>query len=98
MGIDIKTSIRTTSSLNLLWCVDLVTNLATMPNTDTKFKGIPPRASQANYTTPSDGWNCHNWLIKSKAAHHNTSDLNNLGTHSEYNGNDDIIIGHLTNN
>ena len=75
MGIAIKTSIRTTPSFNLLWCVNLVTNLATKPNTDTKFRGIPPRASQANYTTPSNGWNSHNWLIKSKAAHHITSDL-----------------------
>ena len=83
MGIDIKTSIRTTPSFNLLWCSKfqsiVVCQFGHKPSHKAQhwyqFRGIPPRASQANYTTPSNGWNSHNWLIKSKAAHHITSDL-----------------------
>ncbi|KAJ0039048.1 hypothetical protein Pint_22927 [Pistacia integerrima] len=47
---------------------------------------------QANYTA-SETNNNTNWIMDSGASHHITSDLQNMAIHSDYVGNDGIIIG-----
>ncbi|CAH9077398.1 unnamed protein product [Cuscuta epithymum] len=40
-----------------------------------------------------DSGNNQNWLLDTGATHHITSDLNNLAIHSDYNGNDSVLMG-----
>ncbi|KAJ0010905.1 hypothetical protein Pint_34694 [Pistacia integerrima] len=47
---------------------------------------------QTNYTA-SETNNNTNWIMDSGASHHITSDLQNMAIHSDYVGNDGIIIG-----
>ncbi|CAI9782698.1 unnamed protein product [Fraxinus pennsylvanica] len=52
-----------------------------------------PNWPQANLLTTDHQSNNNNWLVDSGASHHITSDLQNLSVHSDYNGNEDIMVG-----
>ncbi|KAH0643613.1 hypothetical protein KY285_034361 [Solanum tuberosum] len=47
------------------------------------------RANYATHNTSNDG----NWLVDSGASHHVTQDIQNLFLHSNYDGNQDIMLG-----
>ncbi|KAJ0047753.1 hypothetical protein Pint_17090 [Pistacia integerrima] len=47
-------------------------------------------------TTSDVGTSNDNWVLDFGATHHITSDLQNLSMHSDYAGNDDIIVGNST--
>lgn len=48
---------------------------------------------QENFSTSTPSPNHGNWIMDSEASHHITSDLQSLSMHSDYSGNDDVIIG-----
>ncbi|XP_012854397.1 PREDICTED: uncharacterized protein LOC105973901 [Erythranthe guttata] len=53
----------------------------------------PSNWPQANLAARNSTSNNSGWLVDSGASHHITSDLQNLAIHSDYGGNEDIIVG-----
>ncbi|KAK6130844.1 hypothetical protein DH2020_035413 [Rehmannia glutinosa] len=57
----------------------------------------PSNWPQANFTTSETSSSPSTWIVDSRASHHITSDLQNLSIHSEYGGNEDIMVGNGSN-
>ncbi|KAK3212485.1 hypothetical protein Dsin_017191 [Dipteronia sinensis] len=48
---------------------------------------------EANFTDKELSSHNNNWVLDSGATHHITSDLHNLSMHSDYVGNEDVVVG-----
>lgn len=53
----------------------------------------PQSWPQAHLTTGAPSASNGNWVLDSGATHHIASDLHNLSMHSNYVGNEDVVVG-----
>ena len=58
-----------------------------------RSRGQPSSRPQAQYVDGDSNSGNNNWVLDSRATHHITSDLQNLSMHSDYVGNEDVIVG-----